>query len=275
MVLCSVWERVTLCLLLPAWCCLGHTLYSWLLTCIVPPGQPGLPVLLCPTGKNRRVLEAGIANSCVLDIVSVGKRLHVCKVYVSGGFGSCGWISSNGNLDEGSVTASALVAVPVGSFESALAAGMDGAAGTVSTETRTSSVIGQLIIPDAREVKVSSRLEPAPNRAEYGEQLILEWWSEFLENCTKRIPKEQSHELLSIIHSMSISSILPREYSARSWLWDCPGFPCTKLSWGHKYFSSCVTSLINSIPSWLCNTTGAPKIKKMSRICRATSALFL
>lgn len=31
----------------------GHTLFSWVLTCLVPPGQPGLPVLLCPAAETR------------------------------------------------------------------------------------------------------------------------------------------------------------------------------------------------------------------------------
>lgn len=93
-------------------------------------------------------------------------------------------------------------------------------------------------------------------------------------NCTKHIPIDQSHELLSAIYSMSISLILLFRCSASSWLWECPGFPWTKLSWGHKYFSSRMTGVMNCVPSWPCNTTGAPKVRKMSRSCRVISAAF-
>lgn len=71
--------------------------------------------------------------------------------------------------------ASALMAVPVGSSGASWAVGTGDAAGVVSTETRSSSVIRPLIKSNEREVEVSPHVGSVPNRAEYGAQFIPEW----------------------------------------------------------------------------------------------------
>lgn len=116
-------------------------------------------------------MQAGVASGCALAMDSVGKRLHICKISVSGDFRGCEWISSNGGQGAGSITAS----VPVGCSGAAWALGMSDEAQQVSTETRLSSAFRQLMISNGREVDVIPNPGSAPDRAEYGEQFIPEW----------------------------------------------------------------------------------------------------
>lgn len=62
--------------------------------------------------------------------------------------------------------------------------------------------------------------------------------------------------------------------SASYFLLHYPGFPCSKLNWDHKYFSSCIIWVANYVPSWSCNMKVSSKVRDMSRSCRTTSAAF-